>query len=139
MDILTSEMAVIVQLKAEVAGPVVEGFPDDPVNYILKSAKGALLVQYLGSLYTEPETFFVSVKQKPGFDVTIITKNLRTHHGAYEYLEAVKKALTGFVIEGEGRMFPIEDGLRFYLKEKMEWHYGISFGFNARHEQTITI
>lgn len=133
MNILDTEEKIIDRLKEKITDLRVEGYPDDPGTYSLKHPNGAILVRYQDSTYTEPESFTVSQKQNAAFDITIITKNLRTNTGAYAYLEAVKSALTGYRIPDLARLYPTRDG--FILHDRGVWYYGITFAFIAIHEE----
>ncbi|MCP4259089.1 MAG: hypothetical protein GY774_16510 [Planctomycetes bacterium] len=133
MNITTTENAIIAELEAQITTAKVEGYPDDPLNYNLKHPNGALLVQYQGSSYTEPVSYVVEQKQKALFDIFIITKNLRTHTGAYAYLESVKTILTGFEITGLARLYPVQE--QFLSDVNGIWRYGITFALNTTHEE----
>lgn len=133
MNILTVENAIIERIEDKVPGPKVEGYPDDPSTYRLTHPKGAILVHYQGASYGEPASFVVSQKQNARFDITIATKNLRTHTGAYAYLEEIKSALTGYMIPGLARLYPVQDGYLSY--ENGVWQYGMTFALNTVHEE----
>lgn len=134
MDIKTTEQAVIDRLESQITDYKIEGYPDDPLSYVLKHSNGAILVQYDGSSYTEPESYgIVSQKQKAVFGIISITKNLRTHTGAYDALESIKTALTGYVITGVGRLYPVRD--EFLSDRDGIWRYGITFAINTIHEE----
>ncbi len=133
MNIEDTEQAIIDRLAAEIDNVRVEGYPDDPVNYRLMHPNGAILVSYRGSTYAPPTSFKVVQEQRVLYDITIVTKNLRTNTGAYAYLEQIKTALTGYLIPGLKRMFPVQDG--FLSDTNGIWRYGITFALNARHEE----
>ncbi len=142
MNVLDTEIKIIKRLEEKVNSLKVEGYPDDPAGYILKHKNGALLVRYQRSVYSEPRSATVDQKQTCEFDITIITKNLRTNTGAYTYLEIVKSALTGHRINLQlnpalapdyVRLYPVRDG--FILENKGVWYYGITFALNTIHEE----
>jgi hypothetical protein len=133
-DIQTIETAIIDRLKAKLTDAAIEPFPDRPAEYQLIHSKGALLVSFSGSVFSEPEATDVIVQdRRMEFDVTVVTKSLRAsgaHHGAYALLEAARLTLTGHQIPGCGKISPRREG---FLSEKAgTWQYGIRFAMSTK-------
>ena len=134
MTILEIETAVIEKLRESITDLLVEGYPDSPDSYTLKHAKGAVLVNYQGSSFGEPKASGpVSQMRRVEIDTTVIVKNLRSHDGAYAYVDAVRDALTGR-IAGLGRVYPTREGF-LSVKVGGVWQYGVSFAVNMVHEE----
>ncbi len=90
MTIKEIEEAIIERLKSKITDLVVEGFPEKPSEYKLMHHKGAILVAYAGSTYEEPAATDVVVQErKVEFDITVVMRHLRTHEGAYQYLDTL--------------------------------------------------
>ena len=134
MNINLIENAIIEKLKSSFPEILVQGFPDKPSEFILIHSIGALLVHYQGSNYTNSDALaFISQENKKEFSITIVTRNLRSHNGAYEYLDKVKSVLTGFQIEGCTQLMPSKD---FFISENAGiWQYGINFTLTTNNIQ----
>ena len=85
-----------------------------------------MLVHYQGSNYTNSESLgYIVQDNKKEFSITIVTRNLRANQGAYEYLDKVKAALTGFQVDECTKLMPTKD---FFISENGGiWQYGINF------------
>ncbi len=132
MKITDFENKIIQQLQGQITDLLVEGYPDEPETFKLLHPKGALLVRYLGSDFEDPEAGdFISQERKMLFEVNVVARNLRQKYdpspraGAYEYLEAVRNALTGFQPEGQRKLFPLHDS--FVKEEEGIWIYALRF------------
>ncbi|MBO6181512.1 hypothetical protein J6O86_07490 [bacterium] len=136
MNIREIENSIIELLKTSFPEVLVQGFPDKPSEFILLHSIGALLVHYQGSNYTNTEALgFVTQENKKEFSVTIVTRNLRSNYGAYEYIDKVKAALSGFPIDECTSILPTKD---FFISEnKGIWQYGINFTLKTQNIQTI--
>lgn len=120
------ENSIIDRLKAKIQGLLVEAFPEKPSEYKLLHPKGALLVSFSGSVFSDPQPTDVIVQdRKMEFDVTIATRDLRGHKGAYTFLEAARIALTGYQIAGCSKIYPRREG--FISEANKTWQYGIRF------------
>ncbi len=126
MSIKEIENSIIQKLQEAFPEILVEGFPDKPSEFILLHYKGALLVHYQGSNYSNSDALgFISQENKKEFSITVVTRNLRTNDGAYTYLDKVKSVLTGFAPEGCSKLMPSKD---FFISENNGiWQYGINF------------
>lgn len=126
MTIAEIEQAIIERLMAKIQGLLIEGFPEKPSEYKLMHPKGALLVSYAGSTFSEPKsTDIVSQDRKVEFDIAVIMRHLRNHEGVYAYLEAVRIALTGYRIPGCGKMYPTRE--EFLDESDGIWQYRMTF------------
>lgn len=136
MNIRFIENAIIEKLKDSFPEVLVDGFPDKPSEFILLHSIGALLVHYQGSNYTSSEALgFVTQTNQKEFSITIVTRNLRSNNGAYEYLDKVKAVLTGFKTDECTSLIPTKD---FFISEnKGIWQYGINFTLKTQNIQMI--
>ena len=136
MNIKEIETSIIEQLKTSFPEVLVQGFPDKPSEFNLLHPIGAILVHYQGSIYTNTEALgFVTQENKKEFGITIITRNLRTHNGAYEYIDKVKSAISGFKIDECTSLIPTKD--YFISENKGIWQYGINFTLKTQNIQTF--
>ena len=136
MNIREIENSIIQQLKTNFPEVLVQGFPDKPSEFTLLHPTGALLVHYQGSNYTLTEALgFVTQENKKEFSVTIVTRNLRSNNGAYEYIDKVKATLSGFSIDECTSLLPTKD---FFISEnKGIWQYGINFTLKTQNIQAL--
>ena len=136
MNIREIENSIIQQLKTNFPEVLVQGFPDKPSEFTLLHPTGALLVHYQGSNYTLTEALgFVTQENKKEFSVTIVTRNLRSSNGAYEYIDKVKATLSGFSIDECTSLLPTKD---FFISEnKGIWQYGINFTLKTQNIQAL--
>ncbi len=136
MNIRAIENSIITKLKTSFPEVLVQGFPDKPSEFILLHPVGALLVHYQGGNYTNSNALsFVSQSNKKEFSITIVTRNLRENEGAYEYIDKVKEALTGFKPYECSELMPTKD---FFISENGGiWQYGINFTTTALNIQNF--
>jgi hypothetical protein len=126
MTIADIENAIITRLRSRITGLQIEGFPEKPSEYKLLHPKGALLVSYAGSTFSEPKpTDIVFQERKVEFDITVAMRHLRSHEGAYAYLDAVRIALTGYRIAGCSKMYPTKE--EFLSEDSGVWQYAMTF------------
>ncbi len=136
MNIRAIENSIITKLKTSFPEVLVQGFPDKPSEFILLHPVGALLVHYQGGNYTNSNALsFVSQSNKKEFSITIVTRNLRENEGAYEYIDKVKEALTGFKPYECSELMLTKD---FFISENSGiWQYGINFTTTALNIQNF--
>lgn len=135
MNIREIENSIITKLKTEFPEILVEGFPDKPSEFILLHPIGALLIHYQGSNYSTTNALgFISQENKKGFSITVVTRNLRSNQGAYEYIDKVKEVLTGYQINECSKLMPIRDN--FISENGGIWQYGIDFTLTTTNIQT---
>lgn len=135
MNIREIENSIITKLKTEFPEILVEGFPDKPNEFILLHPIGALLIHYQGSNYSTTNAIgFISQENKKGFSITVVTRNLRSNQGAYEYIDKVKEVLTGYQVEECSKLMPLRDN--FISENGGIWQYGIDFTLTTTNIQT---
>lgn len=119
LDIATIEVAIVSRLRALVPSVEVAHFPDDPKTYRLTHRIGAALVVYRGSTFGEVlDTAAVVQERRLEFDVTVLVRDLGwsvggeaagTSPGGYAILESIRAALTGYLIPGARKMYPLRE------------------------------
>lgn len=130
MNIREIENSIIDKLKTEFPELLVEGFPDKPSEFILLHQIGALLIHYQGSNFSNSDSLgYVFQTNKKEFSITLVTRNLHSNNGAYEYLDKVRMVLTGFQPDECSKLMPVKD---FFISEnKGIWQYGINFSLTS--------
>jgi len=139
LDIATIEAAIVTQLQAAI-GNVVEviHYPDRPEAYEMRHRIGVAMVIYMGSDYgTILDTAHVAQERTMTFAVGVRIRDLGwsfggppsgTSPGAYQILEGIRLALTGFQPNtGCTRMHPTEE--RFIDRDRQGgvWVYEMHF------------
>jgi phage gp37-like protein len=118
------EDALIARLKSKVPQLQVDSFPDKPSEFRLLHPKGAILVRYQGSKYSEPQTMGAVVQGRAvEFDIILVMRNLRDHAGIYAHLDAVRLALTGYRVPGCEKFYLTRE--EFIDETDGIWQYGI--------------
>jgi len=134
MNLETFEDAIISRLKDQISNIQIESFPQDPIEYQLTHAKGAVLVRYNNSDYTEPEPNEEGIAVTPrrlNWTINIAQRGLRyqdAHQGIYSILEQIRVALTGYTPTGfqdSSILWPTGDA--FLFEEDGIWWYYINF------------
>jgi len=100
--IATIEELLVSALQTAHAGTkvMVEPYPDSVDTYILKS-EAAVLVHYLGAPYDSPqESPIVQQVMDPTFAVVTLSRNLRSHVGAYSLMDKNRAAIVGLQLSG---------------------------------------
>jgi len=94
----TIESAIVNKLETVIADLKVIAFPSVASDFKkLPFQNGLVLVAYAGSVLSEPTNRDSIVQTRlMEFSITLQVRNLRGHEGAYDYLEAIRNALTGF-------------------------------------------
>lgn len=126
MAINTIETAIINKIKTVITNLTVEGFPDKPSEYRLVDALGAVLVAFGSSVFERPNTTaFIQQNVDMEFTATLVIRNLRDKNGAYNYIDTIISALTGYAPTGCAKMYPIQ--VSFLGESGGIWQYGITF------------
>lgn len=126
MAIKEIENQIIERLKANIQDLHIEGFPEKPAEFRLVHPKGAILVHYQGGNYSETKSLgCIYQDKKLEFSITIVMRHLRTHEGAYEYLDKVRGILTGYKPENCSKMYPTKED--FLSEDNGLWQYSINF------------
>jgi len=133
MTIKEIENSIIEKLSSDVTDLKIEGYPENPDTYRLNHPKGAVLAHYFGSdfgeplLGDEPESF-IAQEEKELFVVTLSIRGLRSHQGAYDYINRIKDVLTGYQPVNSlkcKKMYPKQ--IRFTSQADGVWVYKILF------------
>lgn len=128
--ILDIETALVGRLAAALPDIQVEAYPERPEKYVLKHARGAALIGYGRSVYGDPQAPDVIVQlRQMEFDITILARNLRSHGGAYGYLDAARVALAGWRPAGARKVVPVRD--RFIGVKDGVWRYALTVSLAA--------
>lgn len=141
IDIATIELAIVAQLAAQVGGIEVAHFPDRPEAYRLTHRVGAALVQYLGAKYGElRDTVAIVQERVMEFGITVMMRDLGwsygaepdgTSPGAYAVLEAIRAALTGFIVPGCRKLYPRAEKFVERDRQGGVWIYLITFALST--------
>lgn len=136
MNIREIENSIIEKLKSSFSELLIQGFPDKPAEFILLHPIGALLIHYQGSNYTSTNALnFITQENKKEFSITVVTRNLRSNKGAYEFIDGIKSVLTGFSPDGCSKLSPSKD---FFISEKGGiWQYGVNFTLTTTNVQNF--
>lgn len=131
-DVITDlETAILERLRAAIPATdyKVDRFPEKPAEYRLYHSKGALLLAYSGSRYTdEDDSLNLRTMQ---WVVTLLVKGIQTHHAAYPLLSEVIAALDGWT-PPSGRKMRIQYD-RFITENGGVWQYDILFHLDRTH------
>ncbi len=129
MKLKDIEQSIIDRLKEQIGGIPVEAFPEKPSEYRLRHANGVLLVVYRGSKYSDSQGAGVTVQaRQQEWDVVIVSRNLRSHTSAYDLLDQVRAALSGYRPVTAEVMVPVREA--FINEVNGIWQYGITFAFS---------
>ncbi len=130
MKLKEIEQAIIERLKSQITDVPVEAFPEQPSEYRLRHASGVLLVVYRGAKYAESQSASLAVQaRQQEWDVIVVSRNLRTHTSAYDLLDQVRTALSGYrVVPTAEVMVPVREA--FINEVNGIWQYGITFAFS---------
>ncbi len=120
------EDQIIQKIRENIPELHVEGFPEKPSEFRLTHPKGAILVHYQGGNYSQSKSIgYIVQDKKMEFSVTVVTKNLRSHEGAYFYLDRVRELLTGYKPDNCSKMQPSKEN--FLIETAGIWQYSINF------------
>ncbi len=122
----TLENLLVAALSAAHAGTkvIVEPYPRPGESYILKG-EAAILVHYGGADFDAPfESSDVSQVLTCNFQVLTISRNLRSHTGAYALMDKNRNAAVGLV-SGQHQFHAVSEG--FLSIENGVWWYSQIF------------
>lgn len=137
LDIESIESALVARLQANVSGIEITHFPDEPESYRMTHRVGSALVRYAGAKYGELlDTAAIIQERRLEFEITIMMRDLGwgvgsapdgTSPGAYAILESIRAALTGFIVPGCRKMYPLRE--RFIERDRQGgvWVYTANF------------
>ena len=139
LDIASIESAIVQRLQSAVGGLIeVAHYPDNPESYEMRHRVGVALVIFHGAEYGKlQDTGLVAQERTLEFSVALRVRDLGwayggppsgTSPGAYQLLEAIRIALTGFQANGGcTKMYPRRE--RFLERDKQGgvWVYQADF------------
>lgn len=141
LDIQTLESAIVARLSSQVGAIEVVHFPDEPKAYRMTHPVGAALVTYRGANYGDLLDLDAIVQERSlEFDVTLMVRDLGwgvgsapdgTNPGAYELLEQVLAALTGYQVPGARKVRLVRE--KFIERDRggAVWIYAITFALST--------
>jgi hypothetical protein len=141
IDIATIEDAIVTQLTAQIDSIEIAHYPDRPETWRLTHRVGAALVMYKGSQYGDLlDTAAIIQERKLEFEVSVMMRDLGwavggdpsgTSPGAYAIIEAIRTALTGFLIPGCRKIHPTRE--KFIKRDKQGgvWTYSSTFALST--------
>jgi hypothetical protein len=141
LDIATVENAILAQLRGQITAIEIGHYPDRPESWRLTHRIGAALVQYKGAEYgPKLDSAAIVQERKFEFEITLIMRDLGwsvggepggTSPGAYAMIEAVRAALTGFIVPGCRKMYPVKE--RFVERDRQGgvWTYALAFALTT--------
>ena len=141
IDIGTIEDAIVTQLRSQISSIEIAHYPDRPETWRLTHRIGAALVRYAGAHYGELlSTSAIAQERKLEFDVEIVMRDLGwavggeasgPSPGAYAIIESVRAALTGFLIPGCRKIYPVRE--KFVKRDKQGgvWMYTSTFALST--------
>ena len=130
------ENQIITRIKENIPELHVEGFPEKPSEFRLTHPKGAILVHYQSGNYSQSKSIgYIVQGKKLEFSITIVTKNLRSHEGAYFYLDKIRQILTGYRPDNCSKMQPIKEN--FLMENNGIWQYAINFSLITQNLEEI--
>lgn len=126
ISILQVETAIVNRLKEKITDLPSEGFPEKPDKRRLNHSVGQIFVTYAGADFTDPFSSenIVQIK-KNQYALHLSVRGLRSHQGAYIYLDKIARVLTGYQISGCQKMYPTRE--RFLGEEDGVWNFVIFF------------
>ena len=134
LDITVAEDAIVDRLREKLGGVAIEAFPDNPSQYKLTHAKGAILVRYHGSAFEESRIDgLICQLRNVRFDLIAVARSLRKSDGVYDLVKKTLAALTGFEMPTGEKMSAYRD--EFIREEKGIWQHGMQFRFSCQHNE----
>lgn len=126
MAILNIENDIITQLQGNISELKVEGQPARPKEYKLLHQKGAVIVHFQEGVYSKPEQIdLVQQLADLKFGLTLFIRGLRDKNEAYNYIDTVISALSGYEPTGCGKMYLTRVG--FSSEDNGIYQYNFSF------------
>jgi Gp37 protein len=141
IDIATIEDAIVDQLQSQIFSIEIAHYPDSPETWRLTHRVGAALVKYNGAQYGALlGTAAIIQERKLEFEIAIMMRDLGwavggdpsgASPGAYAIIESVRAALTGYLIPGCRKMYPLRE--KFVKRDKQGgvWTYASTFALST--------
>lgn len=109
MTIAEIETALAARIADKLPALAAEEFPERPDDYRFSHNLGVALVRYSGTTFHEVRDIGVIFQESQvEFEIVLIMKRLRGGSGLYNYLDAVRLALTGYRIPGTAKFWPVK-------------------------------
>jgi hypothetical protein len=121
----------------------VVAWPDSPLEYGRAQMQTGIYVRFAGFRFPPVEGQRQPYVQRgtANFEIRLLLKDLRSHAGAYEWIEAVHRRLTGFRPPGNDAysfglpgLWLSEVSLVDRYKESNQWDWGAIFSTNVIYE-----
>lgn len=120
----TIESAIVNKLEEAITDLKVVAFPSAATDFKkLPFKNGLVLVAYAGSGFSEPSNRDKIIQRRVmEFSITLQVRDLRGHQGAYDYLETIVEALTGFSpMSDKSVMFMTDEKLLQFADNNWVW------------------
>lgn len=121
------ETAIVGRLNGAVDNADCKPFPRNPESYRHSGREAEIFVSFRGSRPARaPTTDFFGREMIETWDVHLVTRDLRSHNGAYGYLDGIRRRLHGWDCpEAASPMAPTET--RFVSQKDGLWTYVATF------------
>ncbi len=141
IDIATIEDAIVNQLRSQISSIEIAHYPDRPETWRMTHRVGAALVMYKGAEYGDQlDTAAIIQERKLEFEISVMMRDLGwavggdasgPSPGAYAIIEGIRTALTGFLIPGCRKMYPVRE--KFVKRDKQGgvWTYSSTFALST--------
>jgi hypothetical protein len=141
IDIATIEDAIVNQLRSQISSIEIAHYPDRPESWRLTHRVGAALVMYKGAQYGDLlATAAIIQERKLEFEIAVMMRDLGwavggdasgPSPGAYAIIESIRTALTGYLVPGCRKMYPVRE--KFIKRDKQGgvWTYASTFALST--------
>jgi Gp37 protein len=141
LDIATIENAIVAQLRSQINSIEIAHYPDRPETWRMTHRIGTALVIYKGAQYGDLlDTSAIIQERKLEFEVSVMMRDLGwavggdasgPSPGAYAIIESIRAALTGFVVPGCRKMYPLREKFLERDKQGGVWTYASTFALTT--------
>lgn len=121
----TIESAIVGRLESQITDLTIKAFPSRPEDFkkLPVGHKGIVLVAYGGSSLGAPTNMDALIQERVlEFSITLQIRDLRGHDGAYDYLDDIRAALSGWSPTSDDRvMYMVSEGLLRLIDNLWVW------------------